>query len=195
MKVKYFMVMIILMLFLSIQNVNAVELSNIPLQLEITNLSENSSGVETDRFVFKMIAKDKDNPMPKNSENGEYTLVVTEAGTFNLGPIDFDVPGVYEYDVYQVKGENVTCEYDDSKYTLIVSVENSTDYSTLETYTTIIKDGDEEKHDSIYFKNNFRSNSDFELPNTSDINLYLYITIFLTLSLIIYINLKRKVRN
>ncbi len=195
MKVKYFMVMIILMLFLSIQNVNAVELSNIPLQLEITNLSENSSRVETDRFVFKMIAKDKDNPMPKNSENGEYTLVVTEAGTFNLGPIDFDVPGVYEYDVYQVKGENVTCEYDDSKYTLIVSVENSTDYSTLETYTTIIKDGDEEKHDSIYFKNNFRSNSDFELPNTSDINLYLYITIFLTLSLIIYINLKRKVRN
>ena len=195
MKVKYFMVMIILMLFLSIQNVNAVELSNIPLQLEITNLSENSSRVETDRFVFKMIAKDKDNPMPKNSENGEYTLVVTEAGTFSLGPIDFDVPGVYEYDVYQVKGENVTCEYDDSKYTLIVSVENSTDYSTLETYTTIIKDGDEEKHDSIYFKNNFRSNSDFELPNTSDINLYLYITIFLTLSLIIYINLKRKVRN
>ena len=195
MKVKYFMVMIILMLFLSIQNVNAVELSNIPLQLEITNLSENSSRVETDRFVFKMIAKDKDNPMPENSENGEYTLVVTETGTFNLGPIDFDVPGVYEYDVYQVKGENVTCEYDDSKYTLIVSVENSTDYSTLETYTTIIKDGDEEKHDSIYFKNNFRSNSDFELPNTSDINLYLYITIFLTLSLIIYINLKRKVRN
>ena len=153
------------------KDVSAVTLENIPLEVNIVNKNSNQS--ETDRFVFELTPENIENPMPEGSESGVYRFTADKAGIYNLCSISFDEPGIYKYNVHQVKGDNPLCKYDDTVYTLIISVEDSLDYTTLETYITIVKEGVEEKQETLYFKNELSSSDyDFELPDTSDIAVY-----------------------
>ena len=173
MKFKHILFGVLLVLSVMLmKDVSAVTLDNIPL--ELNNINKNSNQSETDRFIFELTPENVENPMPEGTENGVYRLVVTKDGTYSLCSIDFDEPGVYKYYVRQVEGDNPRCKYDDTEYTLIISVENSLDYTTLETYITITTGDMEEKCKTLYFENDLSAKlqGDIELPNTSDIGVY-----------------------
>ena len=174
MKIKYILVGVLLVFSVMLmKDVSAVTLENIPLELNIIN--ENSNQSVTDRFIFEMIPENINNPMPNETEDGVYRLTLNKSGIYNLCSLSFNEPGIYRYYVHQVKGENPLCKYDDTEYTLIISVENSLDYTTLDAYITILTGNMEEKQESLYFENEISTKlleGIPEIPNTSDIGVY-----------------------
>ena len=174
MKIRNVLVIILSLAFILSSKVLAVESNEIPFELKINNNSNQS----IDRFKFVMVPKDDSNPMPKDSVNGEYSFVIDKAGEYSIPNISFDTPGDYEYEIYQVKGENLQYEYDTSLYHIIITVVNSEDFTSLETFITLTKDGTDEKYEKIVFENTYFP-PDVNIPDTSDINLLLIIGVFL----------------
>lgn len=187
MKSKFF-VIFFLSIFLTFNNcIFAVESNEIPLELVING---NSNQSIVDRFKFVMIPKDENNPMPDGSVDGKYNIMLDGVGIFNIPKIEFEEPGDYEYEVYQIKGDNPQFEYDTSLYTVIITVTNTEDLSNLETLITITKENSDEKYDKLVFENTYFPIKE-DIPDTSDIDIYLYSSIlFLSTCYIIY-NIKK----
>ena len=175
MKIRNVLVIILSLVFILCSKVLAVESNEIPFELKINNNSNQS----IDRFKFVMIPKNENNPMPEGSKDKEYSFTLDSAGEYTIPKINFDTPGDYEYEIYQVKGNNLQYEYDTSLYHIIITVVNSEDFTNLETLVTVTKDGTEEKYDKIVFENTYFP-PDVNIPDTSDINLLLTIGVFLS---------------
>lgn len=192
MKFRFFVIFFLSMFLAFNNNIFAVESNNIPLELVING---NSNQSIVDRFKFVMTPKDENNPMPDGSVDGKYNITLDGVGIFNIPNIEFKEPGDYEYEVYQVKGDNPQFEYDTSLYTVIITVTNSDDLSSLETLITITKENSDEKYDKLVFENTYFPIKE-DIPDTSDINIYLYSSILgLSIGYIVYnmkkINLKK----
>ncbi len=176
MKVKNIFTILFVFVLVMYNNVFAVKNNDIVLELKINN---NSNQNIVDRFKFVMVPLDENNPMPEGSSNNEYILNVENSGLHIIPGIEFDTPGDYEYEIYQVRGDNTQFEYDESVYKVIITVVNSEDLSELETLVTITKDGTDEKYSELLFENTYNP-PQTEVPDTSDINFLLYSSIFLT---------------
>ncbi len=110
-------------------------------------------GVEdTTKIILK--ADNASCPMPAGSENGEYTLEVTDAGVVVFPAMTFTKHGTYGYTVWQVAGENELATYDEAKYDVTVYITNKEDYSGLQSTVAVYKDGGSEK-ETIDFENTY----------------------------------------
>lgn len=184
-KVIFGVTLVFTLILMLNSGIYAKESPKIPIVFEIEN---SSSEHIVDRFKFELVPTDENNPMPEGSVDGVYSITAQEAGTYYIDEIDFDTPGVYEYQVYQVAGENSKFVYDKSVYNMIVSVENSEDYTDLDINIILTKEGSTEKQENIKITNEYIEDKD--VPSTADINVYSYLAICTFSAIVLICKLK-----
>lgn len=130
----------------------AADAITVEMPVTVTNSGYELEEPETYKIVLK--ADDASFPMPKGSENGEYTLEVTGPGEAAFPAITYAKHGTYTYTAWQVAGENELGTYDDAKFNITVYITNKEDYSGLMSTVAVYKDGESEKQ-TIEFGNSY----------------------------------------
>lgn len=140
---------------------------------------------------FKVVLKaDKaEYPMPKGTVNGVCSMTITGADQENFPAITYDQVGVYTYTIYQVAGSNKKCKYDDTVYSLIVTVCNKADYSGLEATAVITPDSEGEKMPGAEFQNKYKVEPPSDSPKTGDESTPLLYAVLILVSLGIIVGL------
>ena len=140
---------------------------------------------------FKVVLKaDKaEYPMPKGTVNGACSMTITGADQENFPVITYDQVGVYTYTIYQVAGSNKKCKYDDTVYSLIVTVSNKADYSGLEVTAVITPDSEGEKMPGAEFQNKYKVEPPSDSPKTGDESTPLLYAVLILVSLGIIVGL------
>lgn len=116
-------------------------------------------------YMVVLKADDSAYPMPEGSVDGAYSLTITGEDTENFPTITYDRVGIYTYTVYQVAGTNQKCTYDDTVYTLMVTISNKEDYSGLEATAVLYPDSDGDKLPGAEFDNVYETVKPID-PNT-----------------------------
>lgn len=123
-------------------------------------------------YVVVLKADDSAYPMPEGSVDGAYSLTITGEDTENFPTITYDRVGIYTYTVYQVAGSNKKCTYDDTVYTLMVTISNKEDYSGLEATAVLYPDSEGDKLPGAEFDNEYEyvkpTPTDPDSPKTGD---------------------------
>ena len=123
-------------------------------------------------YVVVLKADDSAYPMPEGSVDGAYSLTITGEDTENFPTITYDRVGIYTYTVYQVAGINQKCTYDDTVYTLMVTISNKEDYSGLEATAVLYPDSEGDKLPGAEFDNEYETvkptPTDPDAPKTGD---------------------------
>lgn len=89
-------------------------------------------------FVF--ILEGKGNaPMPEGISGSRKAMSITGAGTIDFGVIHYHQPGIYEYTIYEQQETAQGWIYDDSSYTLTVTVTQDTE--GLQASSRLVKNG------------------------------------------------------
>ena len=110
-------------------------------------------------YTVVLKADDPAYPMPEGAVDGAYSLIITGEDTENFPTITYDRVGIYTYTVYQVAGTNQKCTYDDTVYSLTVTISNKEDYSGLEATAVLYPDSDGGKLPGAGFKNKYKVES------------------------------------
>lgn len=110
---------------------------------------------KNEEYIIKMKANDVSNPMPTGSEEGIYTLRVTGEGSEVLPEMKFDRVGNYSYTIWQEKGTNKKCTYDNRTYLLTVTVLNAETGEGLDLISTLQENGKTDKLNEIHFDNRY----------------------------------------
>lgn len=92
-----------------------------------------------DEFVFAMTPARSDYPLPHGAI-GRYEVTMHGAGEIEIGDIEFERPGVYEYTVSEKSELISNYEYDKTVYRVIYTIKQEADGS-LSCDRQIIKDG------------------------------------------------------
>lgn len=119
-------------------------------------------------YTVVLKADDSTYPMPEGSVDGAYSLTITGEDTESFPTITYDRVGVYTYTVYQVAGTNQKCTYDDTVYSLTVTISNKEDYSGLEATAVLYPDSDGDKLPGAEFANKYRVDPPSDTPKTGD---------------------------
>lgn len=99
-----------------------------PIEVELPEIYKEVDGKEAPEESFTFALTGNDNaPMPTGSSDGYYTVSRSGEGTVSLGSITFDEPGEYTYTVSEIKGNELGWTYDDTEYTIIVTVKKDGD--------------------------------------------------------------------
>lgn len=110
-------------------------------------------------YTVVLKADDPAYPMPEGTADGAYSLIITGEDTENFPTITYDRVGIYTYTVYQVSGTNRKCTYDDTVYSLKVTISNKEDYSGLEATAVLYPDSDGDKLPGAEFENKYKVES------------------------------------
>lgn len=119
-------------------------------------------------YTVVLKADDSAYPMPEGSVDGVYSLTITGEDTENFPTITYDRVGIYTYTVYQVAGTNQKCTYDDTVYSLTVTISNKEDYSGLEATAVLYPDSDGDKLPAAEFANKYKVDPPSDTPKTGD---------------------------
>lgn len=119
-----------------------------------------------EKFFVCLEADPETMPMPDGGRDGRYRMTYDGPGTQYIPPIAFDAIGVYTYRIYQEKGNNPLCRYDERTYrlTIYVTCEETAGMALQMSATLHNEDGDE-KVTEIIFENLFDTP---ETPHTGD---------------------------
>ena len=151
-------------------------------------------------FTIKLRADNASYPMPEGAAGDVYTMTITGADTKNLPTISYNRVGVYTYTIYQVAGSNKKCTYDDTVYSLVVTITNAEDGSGLEATAVLHPDSEGDKLPGAEFKNVYETvkpkPTDPNTPQTGDeYNPVLYaVLVAVSLAVIVTLFLTRKSR-
>jgi len=149
------------------------------------------SPAETYEIVMKA---DKDgNPLPEGAE-GQYTLTITGEGRKNFPEMVYTKPGVYEYTIYQIPGDNKDCDYDDTVYHLTVTITNNGE-GGFNAMAVLSVEGSEHKPDEAGFKNKYPVKEGDDTPTGVEDNWMLYLgcsVILLAVGIFLFIRIRRK---
>lgn len=86
--------------------------------------AEGTAPSPTEEYQIVLEADKISYPMPEGSADGKYTLTITGSETASFPDISYSELGVYSYTIYQVKGSNSQCTYDETVYTMKVYITN-----------------------------------------------------------------------
>ena len=140
-------------------------------------------------FTVVLKADDADYPMPNGTVNGVYSMTITGEGTENFPTITYSRVGVYTYTVYQVAGTNRKCTYDDTVYTLVVTITNKEDYSDLEATAVLCPDSDGEKLPGAELENKYKVEPPSDTPKTGDESTPLLYAVLIVVSMGVIVGL------
>ena len=119
-------------------------------------------------YTVVLKADDSAYPMPEGSVDGTFSLTITGEDTESFPTITYDRVGIYTYTVYQVAGTNQKCTYDDTVYSLTVTISNKEDYSGLEATAVLYPDSDGDKLPGAEFANIYKVDPPSDTPKTGD---------------------------
>ena len=158
-----FIVLTIFMLVLTpkMVKVEAAEIDSKEIPIEISLDGSPPEIAEDYEVILK--ADNINNPMPKGSAEGKFSLTIKGAGATKIPEITFSSIGVYKYQIFQKAKNNVLASYDDSVYNLTVYVTNRADKNGFETNYTLYLVNGTEKYDGAAFNNSYERE---ELPFT-----------------------------
>lgn len=133
---------------------------NIPVKVEF-------DGGTTDKdFTFSIERKNGEkNFLPENTK-----LVISKDSSKNFGPILYNKPGVYEYIIKQIPGDNTNIVYDKTIYKIKVFVENEMDANgnitgSLISLLILNNDISQNKQSEIVFHNKYNNPPTNPRPN------------------------------
>ena len=144
----------------------AQEPAKLKQEIEITLAGSLPSPRET--FTVVMEALKDSNPMPGGKTGGTCEIKIKgekktgNEGTFPM--ITFDHVGVYKYEIWQKPGKYSRGTYDDTVYTMTVTVTNSADFKSLEATITFRDDKGGPKPNNDLFHNSYTSPSGTVTP-------------------------------
>lgn len=200
MKRKFFaaaMLLIMLCLALCGAALAAQEPAVVSQRVEITAAGQLPTTRETLTVVMK--ALDDANPMPGGRVGGTASIDILvqnrKGNTGTFAPMTFDHVGTYKYQLWQKPGTHKRGTYDDTVYTMTVTVTNSADYESLEAIVTFRDDEGGPKPDNDLFHNSYASDPGTITPTgvADDWPYYLAASAALLLmSLILLTKLRRK---
>ena len=113
------------------------------------------------KFQFKMVAKNKENPMPEGSKNGEKIITKIGAGKVEFGDFYYTKAGTYEYVISEIPQKNKEYTYDKTVYTIkdVVTVKEG----KLNVERTITN-ADGEKFKTATFTNRYKASEQPQKP-------------------------------
>lgn len=113
--------------------------------------------VPTEKNVYKLVieAEESGNPMPEGSVDGVFVLVLNGPSDSFFPEIIFDHVGIYNYTVYQLKGNDSECIYDDTVYDLKITVVNSDSGDGLEANVAVTNEDTSAKVAEVEFVNKY----------------------------------------
>lgn len=118
---------------------------------------EGTLPTKAEEFTVNLKADDINNPMPEGTVNEIYSMTVDGEDTKSFPEMTFSRVGVYNYTIWQEKGNNVDCTYDNSIYNLIVYVTNKENGDGLEATSVLYKGNETEKLDEASFHNIYKT--------------------------------------
>ena len=124
------------------------------LKLSATITFGGSSPEMQEDYLIKLSANELNNPMPKGSLEGVYTMIVKEEGTVTFPEITYSQVGIYQYTIQQEMGLSPEVTYDATQYHLTVVVSNA-QAGGLEIAVVAKEDGKVKKLDELIFANSF----------------------------------------
>lgn len=140
-------------------------------------------------YTVVMKADSADFPMPDGAVGGTSSIVITGEDSKNFPTIVYDRVGVYTYTISQVAGTNKKCTYDDTVYTLVVTITNKEDYSGLEATAVLHPDSDGEKLPGAEFANKYKVDPPSDTPKTGDESSPLLYTVLIVVSMGVIVTL------
>mgnify|MGYP005773580093 CR=1 FL=1 len=126
---------------------------SVSVSLPVEQQFENKGGQDPDdTFYYSLTAEDSTAPLPGAESEDTYVFSMTGTQDIRLEEIIYTVPGVYRYEVSQtVEKEKDGYQYDESRYTVEVYVENR-DGQELKAEVILLNEKGE-KCKEIVFKN------------------------------------------
>lgn len=137
----------------------ALALEPAKLSLPVTVKVSGTKPKTDETYKIVLQADDKSFPMPEGSVNGKYTMTITGADTAKLPAIAFDHVGKFTYTIRQKAGTNKNGTYDDTVYTLTVTVTNTADYAGFELTVVLETQATTQKLDKVVFTNKYKAQS------------------------------------
>ena len=117
----------VLLAVLTVVGLPVTALAAEPLRVELPSVEvklEGTAPSPTEEYQIVLEADKISYPMPEGSADGKYTLTITGSETASFPDISYSELGVYSYTIYQVKGSNSQCTYDETVYTMKVYITN-----------------------------------------------------------------------
>lgn len=171
MKILYrFTALALLVLALASLAGTAFAANTLSFSLPVKLSAEGNRPNPPETYALVLRADDKSYPLPSGSSDGSYTLSVTGPGDFSFPDILFDQVGVYSYTLSQLKGKSGNCAYDDTVYSLKVTVSYSQNGSDLEAALALYPAGGAVKASQALFVNKY-AYPPSDTPRTGDSSL------------------------
>lgn len=149
---------LLMMLFAVISSympVLAAEVQAASIYLEVNQEFSVENGTPpTDTFDYKLTALSEKNPMPKNSQGGEFSFSIQGGAKHTIGPMAYPLTGVYAYKLEQtVNKESEGYTYDKRIYEITVYVKNAKGGGSAA--ELIVKNEKGEKVSNIAYQNSY----------------------------------------
>lgn len=138
---------------------------------------EVKGNLPSEKCMFRLEAITSDAPLPVK---GEKEVVGDGSESFRIDGLAR--PGIFSYRLYQVKGANEKCVYDDTVYMISVIVSNGPAEKLVVNYTIEQGENVAEKENEVIFRNSYRDN-----PKTGDNNISSRWDIYLVISSLVLI--------
>lgn len=150
------MTLLILVMYIMIMTspVLAAELPRTRIQVNVS--LEGTLPTKAEEFTINLKSEDISNPMPSNITDEIYKMIVTGEDIKSLPEIVFSRVGIYRYTIWQDKGNNADCSYDNSVYYLTVYVTNKKDGEGLEATSVLYKENEANKLEEAKFNNVYK---------------------------------------
>ena len=134
-----------------VQTVSAA--SNTPVSVLIpAEVRISGDGADTDT-VFHLCMENRKEGIPMPAET---TLAVKGAGSVNFGPIQYDAPGDYSYQIFELQESAVHYTYDSSVFLVTVRIVSDSQ-GVLTSEIWMVKQGDTAKSASAVFTNQYQN--------------------------------------
>ena len=124
----------------------AMNLRQVTLTVEQIIVNNSSSMPQEATFTYRLTPKTIDAPLPYGSDSESYTFTISGTGKKSIGPINFNTPGIFAYELYCITESEPDFRLDERVYAIEIHV-------TSESQTiTIVYIGDGHKVSRIAFE-------------------------------------------
>ena len=151
--------------FTNIYTVTPAELVVNGTKTYTKNDGETALDIEDGQFSFEISSDNADAPLP-----AETTVEVSADGSFGFGAITYEAAGEYTYTISEKAGDDPNMAYDDTEYTVVVTVADNNEGALVITVKVNGEDKELTQEESVYTLSDisFANKTKFE-PATGNI--------------------------